>query len=195
MKSLFTLIGILIVIAAVGALFYGGYLGAVYLLHVFAELETVIRIVLLSVGAVMLISALIVAGAIKTASFAANTGQLVDAKLRLYKSLVEIYKPYFVSPDQPPHQVYSDVLTNLSEIKTEMQILSGGTVLGIHQKLEAALQNRDDGEQVKILFQKLIKSIRRDLGHGSNFDESKLTFLINSSRVENTESVDHNVSA
>lgn len=195
MKSFVTLIGILIVLAAIGGLFYGCYLGAVYLWQVYAELELVTRIVLLSSMAVVLVGSLVIAGAIKNAGFSAYKSRLIAEKLRLYKSLVDIYKPYFASPNQDLRQIYSDMAARLREIEAEMQILSAGAVIEVHGKLEAALRNRDDRKQINVLYQKLIKCIRRDLGHGSNFDESKLTFLVNSGRVENTGSTGHGVSA
>lgn len=195
MKSLFTLAGVLLGIAAIVAVFYGGYLAIVYLWQVYSELDAVVRIVLLSTMAAVLIGALLIAGAIKASGLAANRGQLMEAKLRLYKSLVEICEPYFASIDQSQKQTYAEMLDKLSEIEAEMQILSAGPVLESYGKLETAFRNRDEGEQARKLFQKLIIDIRRDLGHAPNYNESKRKFLVTSSREKNVETPGHGISA
>ena len=183
MKSIFTLTGALVAIAAVGTVFYAGYLAIVYLWHVYAELDTVVRIILLSIMVTLMIAALIISGAIKTVGLTASKG-LSGAKLQLYKSMVEAYKPYFSYLGQPSQQCCSEVLTRLTEFEAEAQILSAGDVLGIHRKLESALRNGDERDQVDKLFQNLIKSIRRDLGHAPSHIESKLSFLVQTTRLE-----------
>ena len=158
MKSLFTFIGVLIVLAAIGALCYGGYLGLVYLWQVYAGLEELVRIVLLSAMAVVLLSAFIIAGAIKASGQAARKSLLNDARLRLYKSLVEAYKPYFADSEQTSQQTMTEVCASLDALQAELQILCAGGVLENHGKLEAALRNRQPQEQIEDLFQKLVKS-------------------------------------
>jgi hypothetical protein len=178
MKSLYTLTGILIVITAIGALFYGGYLGLIFLWQVFAELEFVVRTVLLSAMSVIVIGALIVASAIKTAGASEGKQQLAIRKLDLYKSLIDIYKPVFESAEPASHLQHSDVLSKLRALDTEMQLLSVSQVLTLHSKLTSALQNRENHEQTDSLFRQLIKAIRRDLGQAPGYDESKLKFLL-----------------
>jgi hypothetical protein len=173
MKSLFTFIGVLIVLAAIGALCYGGYLGLVYLWQVYAGLEELVRIVLLSAMAVVLLSAFIIAGAIKASGQTARKSQLNDAKLRLYQSLVEAYKPYFADSEQTSQQTMAGVCASLDALQAEMQVLSASSVLESHGKLEAALRNREAQQLVEEMFQKLVNAIRRDLGHGAHYDESR----------------------
>jgi hypothetical protein len=184
MKSLITFIGVVIVFAAIAAVFYGGYLVAEYLWSLYVELDAVIRLVLLSSMAAILLGCLVIAGAIKTSVQFNNKGHLTEAKIRLYKTLVEIYKPYIISPDQTLRQMNSDALISLSEIDADMQILSAGAVLEAHGKLESALRNRDEQDQVNKLFQRLI---RRDLGHSPNNNEIKLSYLLPTARVESAE--------
>jgi hypothetical protein len=184
MKSFFTLTGVVFALTAIGALFYGGYLAIVYLWQIYAEIDTSVRIILLSAMATVLVSALIIAGAIKTSGIPSDK-TLLDAKLRLYRTLVETYKTFLTSVDQPSQQLYSDVLTSLSKVESDMQILAAAAVLEKHEKLETALQNRDGQDRVNALFQNLIKSIRNDLGHAPGYIESRLSFLVQSGRQEN----------
>ncbi len=178
MKSLFTLIGVFIVLAAMGALFYGGYLGLIYLWEVYAGLDEVIRIVLLSAMAAFLLSAFVIAAAIKSAGQAAHKSQLSEPKLRLYEALVESCRPVFAPADRPAQRAYAGALASLAAIDAEMQILAAGPVLATYGKLAAALRDRDDPKQINSLWQRLVKSIRRDLGHGSSYDETKFKLMI-----------------
>lgn len=183
MKLLFTLLGAFIAVTAIGVLFYGGYLAIVYLWQVYAGIDMSVRIILLSAMATVLLSALIIAGSIKTSGMPLNR-TLLDAKLRLYMSLVETYKSFLTSRDQPSQQLHSDVLTSLSKMESDMQILAAAAVLEKHEKLETALRNRDRQDHVNTLFQNLIKSIRNDLGHAPSHIESKLSFLVQTTRLE-----------
>ncbi|MCP4494534.1 MAG: hypothetical protein GY820_45630 [Gammaproteobacteria bacterium] len=187
MKSLLTLTGILLVLAAIGAFFYAGYIGAIYLWQVYAELDAVIRIVLLSIMSVGLITALILAAAIKTTSTASTKGQLFEAKRQLYKTLVEGLKPFFATPDQLSQQDYSQVQDNLHGIMAEIQILASAAVLDSVSKLEIALGDRHDAEAIIAVIEKLVKNIRRDLGHGANYDETRLKYLVSSRTEESME--------
>ena len=193
MKSFFTLTGVVFAFAVIGALFYGGYLAIVYLWQVYADMDTSVRIILLSAMATALVSALIIAGAIKTSGIPSDK-TLLDAKLRLYMSLVETYKTFLTSRDQPSQQLYSDVLTSLSKRESDMQILAAAAVLEKHEKLETALHNRDGQDRVNILFQNLIKSIRNDLGHAPGYIESKLNFLVQTSKLEKSDRTSTDVS-
>ncbi|MDH3469535.1 MAG: hypothetical protein OES26_27230 [Gammaproteobacteria bacterium] len=178
MKSFFTLIVALAVIAAIGALLYGGYLGLIYLWQVYAGLDEVIRIVLLSAMAAVLLSAFVIAGAIKSAGQAAVRNQMGEAKLGLYKSLVEAYATYFTASDQSSP---ATIFAKLEALQAELQILSSSSVLESHGRLAAALRDRQPRERIEDLFRKLVKNIRRDMGHGAQYDESRLKFLITTS--------------
>lgn len=63
-------------------------------------------------------------------------------------------------------------------MNAELQILSAGAVLENYAKLEAALHNREQPGKINQLIEKLIKSIRRELAHGSGHDETRLKFLV-----------------
>ena len=82
----------------------------------------------------------------------------------------------------------SELLAKLDELESEVLILSGNSVLNIHGKLKSALNKHEDGKILADLLQQLIKSIRRDLGNGPVYDDSKLMDLISSGHVENTDS-------
>jgi len=177
MKFIFTMLVVTLVLTAIGGIFYGGYLGLVYLWQIYAGLGEVIRIILLSAMATVMLAAFVIAGAIKTARSMAQMMQLKEPKLRLYQSLIEVYIPVFKASTQPSHQALRD---SLDALWTDLQILSTSRVLDCHTRLEAAIYDRQPSKQIEELFQKLIKAIRRDLGHGTHYDETKLKILLNS---------------
>ena len=187
MKSILTLIAVIVVLGIISALFYGAFNVIGYLWSIYSELELVVRIVLLSSMAVVLVGSFIVAGAIKTMALTNNKGRLMEAKLNLYKSLVGLYEQYISNEKQPSQKEKSEILISLKELESEMLILASSSVLGIHGKLETELHDQHCREKLISLFQQLIKSIRRDLGHGKNYDETKLKFLINSDKFENNQ--------
>ena len=182
MKSLTTFIGVLIVLSAIGALFYGGYLAIGYVWQLFFELDATPRLILLSSFAVFLLGCFIVAGALKSDVRAARKRNLQEAKLQLYKSLIESYRPCFEEGVEPDYQLYKDTLNKLDELQVDMQIVSSNAVIEAHQRLSTALANRDEQDRLNSLFQQLIKNVRQDLGHGSGYDETRLKFLLLSSQ-------------
>ena len=174
MKTSLTLIVIALVIAVFGGIFYGGYHAFGFLWDLYASLDAVIRIVLLSSMAALLMGSLIIAGAVKASAQAARKEGLLEAKLNLYKSLLELYEQYIASPQQGK----TEILEKLAKLGPEMMILASNSVLNIHGKLESAIDSREDREILNGLLEQLIKSIRRDLGHGPIYDDSKLKNLI-----------------
>jgi len=173
MKTSLALVVFTLVLAVFGGIFYGGYYAIGYLWDVYASLDAVIRIVLLSSMAALLVGSLIIAGAIKASSQAARKDRLMEAKLNLYMSLLGSYEQYIANPQQAK----TEILSKLSGLDTEVMILASNSVLNIHGKLESAINSHDDEIILNDLLQQLIKSIRRDLGHGPIYDDSKLKCL------------------
>lgn len=194
MKVISTLFVIFLVLAAIGGLFYGGYVAIGYLWNVYSELEVVTRVALLSSMAVVLLGSLIIAGAVKTVAETGTKGKLTEAKLILYISLVGLYEQYISGSQQPAQQTQTETITKLSELEAELLILASSAVIDVHGKLKAAVKNRGKSEKLAVLFQQFVKSIRRDLGHGPNYDESKLKFLVTSDPVISPERPGHDVS-
>ncbi len=168
MKFLLTLTGVLIIFAAIAAMCYAAYLGAAYLWQFYASLDELIRTLTLSAMSTVLIAAMIISAAIKSSARTSSKAQLMEAKLCLYKHLVE-----------------TETRQEFEELKAEMQILSSSSVLEAYAKLDQAMLA---GESTDILFKQLIKSMRRDLGHGSGYDENRLKFLLASNLQRATES-------
>ena len=137
---------------------------------------------------------MIISAAIKSAAQTKKQGHLIEVKLALYKLLVKLYEQYITNSKQPSQKEKSEILTSLKELESEMLILASSSVLSIHGKLETGLHDQQDREKLVSLFQQLIKNIRRDLGHGKNYDETKLKFLINSEQFKNNQHPDPDVS-
>lgn len=182
MKPILTIFGVFLFIAALVASLYGCYLAAGYLWNLYAELDAVIRLVLLSSLAVLLLASLIIAGSIKKAAQIKNKSQLIEAKLKLYPLVVQSYQQYMTSTGPTAQKIKTESLTKLNELETDLMLLASSSVIEIHRKLQAALDEYES-ESFALLVQQLIKSIRRDLGHASHYDESKLKFLLHASET------------
>ena len=177
MKTIFTMFGVLLALSVLGAGLYGGYLAAGYLWDFYADLDAVIRLVLLSSMTALLLASMIVAGSIRKAAQLNSNSRLMKSKLNLYKSVVEAYQQYPSMLHAPTQQTRTESIARLHQLETELAILASGPVIEAHRKLQVALEEKQEDNFAR-LFQQLVKSIRRDLGHGSGYDESKLRFLM-----------------
>ncbi len=183
MKTSIVFAIVMLVLAVIGAIFYGGYYAVGYLWGLYASLDVVIRIVLLSSVAALLIGSLIIAGAVKASTRAAKKARLMEAKLNLYKSLVRLYEQSITNPQEGK----TEILEKLSKLKSEVLILASSSVLNIHGKLESYLNGHQEDNELTDLYQQLIKCIRRDLGHSPIYDESKLKLFITSCQHKNAD--------
>jgi flagellar motor component MotA len=176
MKSLLTITGVLVFLAALAAGLYGCYLALGSLWNLYMELDAVIRLVLLSSIATLLIAATIIGGSIKKAVSVNNKGQLVKAKLELYKPVIQSYQQYIKAIYPLTQQVQTESLAKLNDLDIEMMVLASSPVMDAHHKLHNALGSHQD-ENLALLLQQLIKAMRRDLGHGVDYGKSRQEFL------------------
>ena len=176
MKTIFTMFGVLVALGALGAGLYGCYLGAGYLWGFYADLDAVIRLVLLSSIVALLLASMIVSGSIRKAAQLNSSSRLMEAKLNLYRSIVEVYQQFPGALHAPTQQTRAESIAKLHQLETELTILASGHVIEAQRKLQKAVEDKEV-DSLTMLFQQLVKSIRRDLGHGSGYDESKLRFL------------------
>ena len=176
MKKIFTMFGVLLALSVLGAGLYGCYLAVGYLWSLYTDLDAVIRLALLSSMAALLLASMIVAGSIRKAAQLNSSSHLMEAKLNLYKSVVETYQQYPGVLHTPTQQTRVESIAGLQQLEAELTILASAPVIEAQRKLQTAIETKET-DSLAILFQQLIKSIRRDLGHGSGYDESKLRFL------------------
>lgn len=169
--------GVLLALGALGAALYGCYLAAGYLWTFYADMDAVVRLVLLSSMAALLLASMIVAASIKKAAQLNCNSRLMKAKLNLYKSVVEAYQQYPGALHAPTQQTWTEPTARLHQLEAELTILASGPVIEAHRKLQVVLEEKQE-DNFAPLFQQLVKSIRRDLGHGPGYDESKLRFLM-----------------
>ena len=187
MKTITTLLVVIIVTGIIFSIIYGGYLGVSYLWSEYLLLDFAIRTVLLSSMAVILLGAIMIAGAIKSAAQLANRRQLMEAQLEIYKPLVHLFEQYLVNDQGSTPKIITELLEKLANLESDLLILASGPVLDVHGKLVNAIGEQDSDENVNRLFQQLVRNIRRDLGHGPSSNESRLKFLVSSNRNENTD--------
>ena len=184
MKTSLILIIVILVLAVFGGIFYGGYHAVDYLWGLYASLDAVIRIVLLSSMAALLAGSLIIARAVRASAQAVSKDRMMEAKLDLYRSLLGLYEQYFDSPQQEK----TEIVSKLARLESDVMILASNSVLNIHGKLKSALNSYEDEKKLAELLQQLIKSIRRDLGNGAIYDDSRLKYLLTPGQVDNKDS-------
>ena len=154
MKTISGLFVVLLSLALLAAILYGGYyvVQTVWVYLAMLELET--RILLLSGIAGVLLSSLIVAAAIKSSAKTAAVSAVTTEKLALYKKLIEIS---FGA---------TNAIEQLKKLKPDVVLLASSTVVEVYEKIvattpgDAATKSGLEG-----LYSQLVKSIRQDLGH------------------------------
>lgn len=194
MKSIMTFFGVLIILAAIAAVFYGGYQIVGYIWQLYAGLEATLRLILLSTFVVFLFGCFIVSGAIKSSAQIKLKGQLAELKIDLYKSLIGLYEQYFSGAESGMGS-QTDLLTSLAALNAELTVIAGSAVIESHRKLEAALSHCEGDDKSQALYQQLIKKMRLDLGHGTHIDETKLKFLVTRDQAGQSGSEGHGVDA
>ena len=195
MKSMTTFIVVLIVFSAIAAVFYGGYLAIGYTWHLYAELDATLRLILLSSFAVFLLGCFVLAGAIKLSAQVKNRGHLSEAKINLYKTMVDLYESYLSGSQASTAQSQKEIQIRLGELNADMTLVADSSVIEAHRKLEAAVSNREDDNRLQPLYQQLIRKMRQDLEHCTNIEETRLRFLVNSGQTAQSGSAGHGVSA
>ncbi len=176
MKSMTTFIGILMVFAAIAAVFYSGFLAIGYVWHLYVELDATLRLILLSSFAVFLVGCFVLAAAIKSSTQLKNKGRMVGAKINLYKTLVDLYESYLSVSQAATVQSQKETLARISELNAEMTILADSSVIKAYRNLLEAISNNEAVEKLTVLYQQLIRKMRQDIGHGTGIQESKLGF-------------------
>ncbi len=195
MKSLMTFIVVVIVLAVIASVFYGGYLALVYTWHLFDGLDATLRLTLLSSFVIFLLGCLIIASALKSAAQTRLKAQLSDTKIDLYKTMVEVYEVYFSALQAGIKTQQQDALLKLQGKAAELNVAAGSAVIECFRKLDQSIQNHDSVDSQTSQYQQLIKKMRQDLGHGSNLDETRLKFLIMHQHAAGLNSEQHEVSA
>ena len=103
-------------------------------------------------------------------------GQLVKAKLELYKPVIQSYQQYIKAIYPLTQQVQTKSLAKLNDLEIEMVVLASSPVMDAHHKLHNALGSHQD-ENLALLLPQLIKGMCRDLGHGVDYGKSRQEFL------------------
>lgn len=194
MKSIMTFIVITIVLSAIAAMFYGGYLALVYIWHLFDGLDSILRLVLLSSFTVFLLGCFIISGALKSAAQTKLKAQLSEAKIELYKTMVEIYEAYFSALQAGINADQQQALHKLQDKAAELNVVAGSAVIECFRKLDQSILNHESESSQSSHYQQLIKKMRQDLGHTSNLDETRLNFLILNKETAKATSPQHEVS-
>lgn len=195
MKSIMTFIVVVIVLAAIAFVFYGGYLALVYIWHLFDGLDDTLRLTLLSSFVVFLLGCLIIASALKSAAQTQLNAQLSGAKIGLYKSMVGLYDEYFSVMLADVKNAHQDMQPELKAMNAEFNVVAGGSVIDCYRKLEQSIRGHQSEEKQVANYQQLIKKMRQDLGHTTNLDETRLNFFNQAAENKNASAAHHEVNA
>jgi hypothetical protein len=194
MKSLMTFIVVVIVLSAIASVFYGGYLALVYIWQLFDSMDSTLRLILLSSFTVFLLGCLIIAGALKSAAQSKLKAQLSEAKIALYKTIVEVYETYFSALQDGIKAEQQQALHKLQAKAAELNVVAGSAVIECYRKLDQSILNHESENSQSSQYQQLIKKMRQDLGHTPNLDETRLKFLTLNKQTAETASHQHEVS-
>lgn len=187
MKSLITFIGTLIAFAAIGAVFYGGYLAMGYVWRLYATLDPTLLLILLSSFAVFLLGCFKLSGAIKSSAQLKNKGRLTEVKINLYKNLIILYGSVLSGSQLANAQLQKEIQNRLDELNPEMNLVADSSVIKAHRKLESALKDGENEDKLHMLYQHMVKKMRQELGHDATIDESRLKFPLFWERNEGKE--------
>ena len=154
MKTISGLFVVLLSLALLAAVMYGGYYAVQSIWFYMAMLELEIRILLLSGIACLLLASVIVATAIKSSAKTAANASVTTEKLALYKKLIEIS---FSA---------KGATAQLEKLKPDVVLLASSTVVEVYEKIIATTPNDAVAKNgLEGLYSQLVKSIRQDLGH------------------------------
>ncbi|MEF8734336.1 MAG: hypothetical protein V5B40_21220 [Candidatus Accumulibacter meliphilus] len=162
MKTIMTLSGALLVVAVIAAIFYGGYAALQQLWLLVMALDDTLRLVLLSSLAVVLLGALIISGAIKSAARGGERARLFDARLELYRGLLEHYENLLSAASASERAQQASALESL---QVDIALLANRQVMDARQRLERAIESGVDRDAMQSGFRRLVVEMRRDLGH------------------------------
>ena len=167
MKTLTGFLIVILILALVAALFYGGYYAVQALWMYFSKLDFIVRIILLSGIASVLLASLIIAAAIRSSAKITAGGSVVKEKIELYKKLIEI------------HFSSKNAGVELEKLRPDVVLLASGPVLEVFEKL-LSIPKVDNNHESKLngLYSQLIRNIRHDLGHRSTIGDSRIKQLL-----------------
>ena len=178
MKTLTNFIAALVIISMIAGFLSGLYYGASYLWTFYVELDYVTRVLLLTSVVTLIVVVMVISNAIKSNGISVQKSQMVSMKLSLYKQLIQSYG-----------QLIADYLSGVSieknhktqtlyELQTDLLLLGSKPILEACNKLDGALQDEEQSDQVITKhFDSLVKNIRRDMGHHQIYDDVSSLFL------------------
>ncbi len=162
MKTISGFLIVLLSLALLAAVLYGGYFAVLAGWNYLNVLELDVRIVLISAMLCVLVASIIVASAIKSSARTAATSCVTTKKIDLYEDLIEIY---FSS---------NRTGSELEKLRPKVVLLASEPVLEIFEKLTSIADNDIDyRNKTAGLYTQLIKKIRLELGHKSSLSDFK----------------------
>lgn len=171
MKSLVNLLAAAIVIMVLAALAYGLCWSGGHLWARLGELEAATRIVLLTAVAGGLLAALIVAAGLRSAARGLAQGRLLEDRLDLYRELFDRHHAALRMQGCPAERAPE-------ALDLELGLLAAGSVIDAHSRLVAARNDPEADPQTRASgLSRLLKAMRRDLGHAQGLDDGKLDAL------------------
>ncbi|HRF06661.1 MAG: hypothetical protein AW09_000667 [Candidatus Accumulibacter phosphatis] len=162
MKTIMTFSGVLLVLAAIAAIFYGGYVAIEQVWQLFMALDATLRLVALSSLVVVLLGALIIGGAIRSVAQGAERARLFDARLALYRGLLEHYENLLSAASASERAQQASALESL---QVDIALLASRQIMDARQRLERAIESGADRDAMQSGFRRLVVEMRRDLGH------------------------------
>lgn len=162
MKTLITLLTIILLFAALGAAFYYGFYGISYAAEVFFAQEALVQIILLVSSLTVLVASLFISSAIKTAGQARGRAQLFDKKLNLY---LEVLKSHNAVMTVSGKQSSGEWHSTQQRLGLELNLVADRSVINAYTLLNRAVEEALDEQQLMERYNQLVVCMRKDLGH------------------------------
>ncbi len=165
MKTLANFIATTIVLAIIGALLYGAYLGSIALWSVLSALSFETRTVLLFVAAVALLATIIVAASLRRASRTVMRAQASAERLAVYSGLLQI-----LMSDGQGTPISDSESLQPQDLEGDLMLLASGKVLKAYFALRETLEDGRAGpEEQSLALNRLVTTMRNDLGHSYEY--------------------------
>lgn len=163
MKFLKNTLASMMVIGFLIASAYGFYYAFQFLLNAFAGIETVQKTFLFSGALTLLLSAAMIAAALRGLGKRLQNRRLQEEKLAAYSNLINVWR---VLLKTPAYNLNPEDQQVLGDIESHLTLVAGPRVLRQYHRLKDIQRQADlQSPEVSGQLEKLILEIRRDIGY------------------------------
>ena len=174
MKTLVNLTAMVLVIALLVGLGYGVFWSYGHFGEVYGILQPAQKIILFTALLGGLFCVLILVGGIRSAARIGAQGRLLDRKVDLYRNLLSGYGSLLASNRRLDSRL-DQAADAIESLGFELTLIAGSKVIAANERLQKVVQlDQSEAGMVEEARLALVAAMRRELGHGSDGDETRL---------------------